>query len=290
MKVQCPKCGKMYQVPDSQAGHQVQCSNPACQQTFTVPPPDLPLPPPPPPPPRTSGWSSWKLPALIGAAVMIASFFVPWWGIKFTPVLVARDTPEAMRRAYEQEEQAVEMLLLQGHAFYVRHLSVRQLLKIQELRLIVLAESSPTLRKPGTLATPTSPSSPTLALSTPTSVWRFGWSFATGIISLLFGIAIPILVLLPVFVSPVKRWGWTMSLGAALLAIVSFIMAVIFYFSVPGQNTPTFLAQGNMLGTYLVLVGTLAALAGTATEGTLGLIRFVRESSVGLQTYPQAGT
>jgi hypothetical protein len=205
-----------------------------------------------------------------------------------TPVVLPPKTPEPTLQAYRNEKELVEMVLAQGAMFYVRHLSVGQVMKLAVVdtdNLIVQADSRPTRPKPRPFPAPQASSPATSSPAASVSVWCFGWAFAAGIMSLLLALPIIALALLPVFLLVVRRWGWTMSFGAALVAFIPLIMVVVFYFSAPGQDTPTFLSQGNMVGTYLALVGSLAAVAGAGADGIAGLTQFVRERSVPSQAH-----
>jgi hypothetical protein len=198
-----------------------------------------------------------KFVAMGGALLMVVSFFLPWWGASFT-----RTVPNGARQIQKSWDEADEFAqtVKDDKQFHEDAWTDKQ--KNEQKNKFVQPDDRP---QPGD-----------------TIKWSgsaFGWRFASGIMSFIFGLVLMALIVPQLFVKVLQRWGWTGLLPGAAMALVVFILALVFWIACPGKGYPgTFFrfSQGSSVGPFLALGGALAAAGMCAVDGILGLTAFVR--------------
>ncbi len=196
--------------------------------------------PPPPPPQRLSGQVHAAL-AAIGAVIMFASFFVPWWSMSID-ISNPEKAPPMVKKEMEQVGR-----LDRNEAFYMKHILLRD---FWENSFFGLGPKS-----------------------IHNSVMLFGWSFATGILSLIFSLLVAGAISTPLFVRQVQKWAWARALPSAALCVVILIMSFVFWLATPGGGTATILPQGVSVGPFLALGGNVGSVRrGHGRRGWTALI------------------
>jgi hypothetical protein len=278
MLVTCPQCRKALNVPDTAAGQQGRC--PMCQAVFTI---AAPAPAPAPvvtpvvaavaPQPGafapavavaggglTAGTRTpLKIIGLGGAFIMVVSFFLPWWGMNIASTVPKFDDPKE-RQLCEKEGKALLKILgaKENRDFYDKTFSAKDREDF--------AEGDEQDPKPGDVVKK--------------SKSAFGWKFASGILSFVFGIIILGLMIPQLFVKFLQRWGWTGTLPGAAMALVVFIMGLVFWIGTPGEDlagTMIRYNQGVSIGPFLAFAGGAIATAACTMDGLSGLFAFVRK-------------
>lgn len=243
-----------------------------------APAPDTPAPDTPPPikqgpPPRggytrrggppIAGTSQWKLLMLVGAALFFLAFFVPWWGVSVKNMEPDRDrmrdmTPKQLEKFQEEMEELAEKMEEMGEIVNDRSIDDwYESHGVDEEMRDKQKDADEDTKK--------------------ISVWLWGWSVATGWVAFLFGLLLiaPIVVVAMV-VKPIRDWAWIGSFVVAILGLVVLIMSLMWVFGAPGKNVSPMFAQGNILGPYMTLLGSLAVLGSGITDAVFGLMAFIK--------------
>ncbi|TFG87538.1 MAG: hypothetical protein E4H18_03425 [Hyphomicrobiales bacterium] len=215
----------------------------------------------------------WRFVAMGGAALMILSFFLPWWSIDFfelkRPQRPELDRAAAMssagRETYEDAQKDYEKKLAEykkvDEAFDKQMESLQQATVDTQLFAVdVLSRKAITKLNPREKGSATA----------------FGWGPGSGIVTFIFGLIILPLMLVPMFVSILKKWSWAMSMPAAVLGLVVLILSVVFWIGSPGENVSGMVEQGVSIGPFVALAGGLAAAGGAALTGICGLMGFLK--------------
>ncbi|MBI5725813.1 MAG: hypothetical protein HZA50_17770 [Planctomycetes bacterium] len=292
MITSCPKCGRSLQLPDGAEGRQAQC--PACTAVFTVTPAAAPmaaqviaapagqsadpqagspvahtapaaqpgqfLQPGKLPGLNVGGLPILKLAICAGAFLMFLSFFLPWWGAAVT-TRSWRDNDA--NRQNENTQKAGKDLddfkaAVEGDNEF--HESV--LSKSQNERGLKVIEDWRREGKAGQ-----------------SSASAFGWDFARGIVTFIFGLLILLVTVPQLFLRFLARWGWTALLPSAAMGLVVFILALTVWFGTPGRDfkgTYITFVQGVSIGSFLALAGSVFVTAAAAMDGIAGLLRWIR--------------
>ncbi len=148
--------------------------------------------------------------------IMFASFFVPWWSMS-----IDISNPEKASPMVKRGNGAGGKILDRNEAFYMKHILLRD---FWENSFFGLGPKS-----------------------IHNSVMLFGWSFATGILSLIFSLLVAGAISTPLFVRQVQKWAGPV-LPSAALCVVILIMSFVFWLATPGGGTATILSQVSASG------------------------------------------
>lgn len=88
-------------------------------------------------------------------------------------------------------------------------------------------------------------------LSLTMRIW--GWNEGIAIMGLVFGLLIMVLAIVFVSVPVLRNWSWTISIVATIMGAVTLILSLIWLIKAPGADVPRLLAQGTIIGPYLLL-------------------------------------
>jgi len=171
--------------------------------------------------------SLFQLIQLGGAAVLVLAMFLPYWSMTGT------NDPDADRSDGEEISEILE----DNRDWYEDHISKKKLRDYQKGGMGLGKDESVSL-----------------------TIW--GFSTATGWIGFFFGLLIATGVLLPLFIAPLQSWDWILALVAAGLALLVFIMSLLWLLGSPGADVPPIFSQGNSLGPYVVFLASAAVIAG----------------------------
>jgi len=108
------------------------------------------------------------------------------------------------------------------------------------------------------------------------SAWLFGWSSGTGIAAFIFSFFIIAWGIVPWFVRLLQPWAWIGCFVCMLFGLITFILSLVWYFSSPGEDVAGHLAQGVILGPYLLIPAALAVFVGGLLGGIFGLLAFLK--------------
>jgi hypothetical protein len=106
--------------------------------------------------------------------------------------------------------------------------------------------------------------------------WLWGPGTGSGIVGLIFTFFIVPLAIVPIFVKVVRPWSWIGSFITAVLGLVLLTLALVWFFGCPGEDVPPIFYQGMLVGPYVYFLASVLILAGSVTEGALGLLAFVK--------------
>lgn len=98
------------------------------------------------------------------------------------------------------------------------------------------------------------------------TIYFRGWSTWTGWLGVLFVALILAAQFAPKFYPPIEPWAWGIPWAGAILFGLYTLMALGFFFSVPGPNGDGY-SQGVSWGNYLAILGGGLATAGCVFEG-----------------------
>lgn len=202
---------------------------------------------------------------IAGGGMLVFAFFMPWWGITLEkPDSAKLERPkfndpdfenklkaynEARKQAGEKQKD-MKRVMDRGSRWY-RKMYVDDYMKDALTDADDDAESI--------------------------TVRLWGWNTGTGITSLILGLLILPLGIVPIFVGAYRRWAWIGSFVAGVMGLILFILGMVFYFGSPGENAEG-LAQGVGLspGPFLVIFGSFGTLAAGVFSGVIGLLEFLR--------------
>ncbi len=196
----------------------------------------------------------WPFLAMGGAALMLISFFLPWWSIDLSEGKRPKRgelTDEAARKRYENDLKAYQAdveaageAMQDGTDFY---------------RDAISKSAWRGLNKKGG-----------------GSASAFGWNVGSGITAFIFSLLVLPMLIVPMFVPILKKWSWAMAMPAAVMGLIAFILAFVFWLSSPGENVSGLVEQGVSVGPFIALVGGLAVAGGAGLAGVCGLMGFIK--------------
>jgi hypothetical protein len=198
----------------------------------------------------------WGVLVLAGAALLVFSFFVPWWRISQTdpyrtdllgrPMLRGAKSLADDREAKEwhRVKEQVELVLTTNADWYIDHFGQTKLNSAERI-----------LEKTGR-----------------SSVMLWGWNTGAGIMGMIFGVLIVPVILVPMFVVILRRWSWTGDILSIVFGIIMLIMALVWVFGAPSESVEGRLWQGIIAGPWLILVGSLLVLVGCTSRIISGVM------------------
>ena len=274
MNARCPHCNTVLQLDEALAGRRAQC--PSCQQVFTIPSAS----------PRAASASRtpasvplvWKLLVFIGAGLMIAAFFVPWWSIKITPPGALSESPWKTPEDQKNEIKDVTMAVLPHLEFYLNHVSadlVEYALDrdIDDIEDLVEPRRKSYGSSSGSFGGSSRSKRPQIDPFTST---LFGWDFTPAILVLIFGVFSGILMLFASVASKFRKWAWTLMLPAAGLSLAAAALAVSFWLASPGGDSENILSQSVIAGPFVAMGGAAVAMLGSIFGGMVSIRAFSR--------------
>lgn len=175
----------------------------------------------------------------VGAIILIAALFVPWWGMTFP----GRQFFDAM--AMNRDGHAAR-----GREFYMERAGAAAW-REQEKRFEKLADS-------GSLAT--------------TTIWLWGWHTTEARLAMAFGLLIGSLAVLELLVASVRRFGWVLWFVSAGLAVPVVILGLRFFADCP-QARIEGLTQSFFAGPFLAVGGGGLVIVGGLVCGVIGLMK-----------------
>jgi len=297
MLVTCPQCRKALNVPDTAAGQQGRC--PMCQAVFTIAAP-APAPAPVVTPmvaavaPQPGAFAPavavaggglmagtrtpLKIIGLGGAFIMVVSFFMPWWGMDIS-YTIPKENDDKERKAFDKECKEFMSAQKENSSWYIDSISEKNA-KTWGEKVAGMFMGGGRIGRLRGLDGDEDVAATQPGETTKASISSFGWKFAGGILAFIFGLVLMALTIPQLFVKILQRWGWTGTLPAAAMALVVFILGLVFWIASPGKDVSGTLikfSQGVSIGPFLAFAGGAIATAACTMDGLSGLFAFVRK-------------
>lgn len=199
-----------------------------------------------------SGGTSRSLTAA-GAILLLLSLFVPWWCMSIE-IDVTDFDPRDPEEYLEDGKSAGKVLARNLNWYIVQNVHGRAIVEV--IDLIPDPEDMEDMDEP-----------PDIDIS----IWLWGWNTTTGIMVFVFATVILPVVLTTLFVPALRPWSWGFSYVTGILGFISLVFSVLWVLGAPQANVDPYLSQANIVGPYMILVGSLLVLAGSLIDVITGM-------------------
>jgi len=216
----------------------------------------------------------WSIILMSGCGAMFLAFFMPWWGITVT--LPAPPSKPKEQEAYQEYNEDLKDWK-ETMDDIQKHLDKHERKHKKILGEEYWEEKSEDLEKQGKDEAKEALKGES-ASSVSVTAWVWGCNYVgVALTAFIFSILLLPVAIVPMFVKFLRNWIWIGYFVAAVSGLVLFILALVWYFSSPGDNLPKYVEQGVgwYPGPYLEILGSLATLAAGVLGGVFGLLTFL---------------
>ena len=209
----------------------------------------------------------WQCLMLVGAVLLFANFFTPWWSMSVKepdmPKPPKNATPADMEKFMKEAEKVGKELEKSG----------KDLARIDKENRSWYRDAG--VDKKGEAAAEKAKDSETKEFT----VRLWGWNVGTALMGFIFSFFIAAFVVVPWFVKAIRAWAWTGALASAIMMIPMIILGLVWLIGSPGENAKPFLTQGIIIGPIICLVAALGTAGASVAEGLGGLLSLFKKKA-----------